>query len=183
MLFLICIRKYIFAGIHNVWTVLFVMIKPFLTFLIRSLAILHVSFLDNKQKWGIERRLWTFFYSLISKFKINPPETSHVWKHWRVSAETFSKFAWQINSLPVTVEQRSPDEGGEDEDSSSLHRGPRLFRLISKRRPSDDRGHSSFKFTSCWLCLNFWFSYKPCVNRLLLLFVQNQSNQIVICVL
>lgn len=23
---------------------------------------------------------------------------NHVWKHWRVLAETFSKFAWQINS-------------------------------------------------------------------------------------
>lgn len=91
-MFLICVRKYIFTRIHNVWTVLFVMIKPFLTILIRTLTILHVSFLDNKQKWGIKCRLWTFFYSLISKFKINPPETNHVWKHWRVLAKTFSEF-------------------------------------------------------------------------------------------
>lgn len=63
----------------------------------------------------------------------------------------------QIHELsPFTVEQCNPDD--EDEDPSSLHRGLRLFRFISRRC------HVGFMFNDCvtfWVMLLSMFKQIP----------------------
>lgn len=82
-----------------------------------------------------------------------------------------------IQNFHFTVEQRNDDD---EEDASNLLHGWYPFKFISKlfsvkvKTITPCRLHF-LRLTPCCLC------NLPCLNRCLLMFVQNQSNEVVFC--